>query len=139
MQKQRRRRWTLRKFVSLFGSPFTVGKEARLQLAERLMEDTEVNSLLEAEQQLTSCAAASEDRRRSPAGRSRRWPGLNTRKGLLEDAAYYYELLNREYAKVMIRDGKTGADIYNDLATEQVPAAASRPRRPARRQRPRER
>src|SRR5262249_13063538 len=43
----------LRKFVSLFGSMFGVGKEARLALAERLMKNTDINSLLEAEQQLS--------------------------------------------------------------------------------------
>ena len=43
---------------------------------------------------------------------------LNTRKGLLEDAAYFYRLLGRKYATVKVRDGKTGEDLFNDLATD---------------------
>ena len=40
----------LRNFVALFGSLFDVGKEARFALADQLIEDSDVNSLLEAEQ-----------------------------------------------------------------------------------------
>src|SRR5262249_16731667 len=42
----------LRDFVALFGSLFDVGKEARFALAERLIDDPGVNSVLEAEQHL---------------------------------------------------------------------------------------
>jgi outer membrane protein assembly factor BamB/tetratricopeptide (TPR) repeat protein len=106
----------LRKFVSVFGNLFTVGKEARLKLAEKLMDGTDPMNLLDAERHLTILRGRNE----SPdmAGRAvEALARLNFKRGLIEDAAYYYELLNREYGKVMIRDGKTGADIYNDLAT----------------------
>jgi len=36
----------------------------------------------------------------------------------MEEAAYYYRILGREYPKVMIRDGKTGEDLLNELATD---------------------
>ena len=76
----------VRKFVSLFGSLFAVGREARFTLAERLIEDTEVNALLEAEQHLTVLRTDGE-----PAVAARAVEALarlNTRKGLLEDAAF---------------------------------------------------
>ena len=43
---------------------------------------------------------------------------LNTRKGLLEDAAYYYRMLRDRYPTVKVRDGKTGADLFNDIASD---------------------
>lgn len=105
----------LRKFVSLFGSLFGVGKQARFTLAERLMEDTDVNSLLEAEQQLSLLRTDEnpEIAARALEGLAR----LNTRKGLLEDAAYYYRLLGERYPRILI-DGKSGADYLEDLATD---------------------
>ena len=42
---------------------------------------------------------------------------LNTRKGLLEDAAYYYRLLGQKYPKVIV-DGKKGEEYLDDLATD---------------------
>src|SRR5207253_3214009 len=43
---------TLRDFVAKFGSLFAVGREARLHLAQRLMDSQEPDSLFEAERQL---------------------------------------------------------------------------------------
>ena len=106
----------LRKFVGLFGSLFSVGKEARLALAERLMEDTEVNSLLEAEQQL-SLMRGEQETPEVAARAIEALARLNTRKGLLEDAAYYYRLLGEKYPKVMV-DGKKGEEYLEDLATD---------------------
>jgi tetratricopeptide (TPR) repeat protein len=106
----------VRKFVQMFGSLFGVGKEARLVLAERLMEDTDLNSLLEAEQQL--CVLRSDERPEIAARAVEALARLNTRKGLLEDAAYYYRVLGQKYPKVMVSDGKTGADYLDDLATD---------------------
>jgi outer membrane protein assembly factor BamB len=106
----------LRRFVALFGSLFGVGKEARLALAERLMEDTDVNSLLEAEQQLSLLRGPQEP----PAVAARAIEALarlNTRKGLLEDAAFYYRLLGERYPKVVV-DGKRGEEYLEDLATD---------------------
>ena len=106
----------LRKFVAIFGNLFAVGKEARLRLAERLMESTEPVALLDAERHLTILRGRNE----TPEMAARAIEALarlNFKRGLLEDAAFYYELLNREYGKIVIRDGKTGADIYNELAT----------------------
>src|SRR5262249_27514233 len=101
---------------SVFGNLFTVGKEARLRLAEKLMAGSDPVALLDAERHLTILRGRNE----SPdlAGRAvEALARLNFQRGLLDDAAYYYELLNRTYGKVVIRDGKTGADIFNELAT----------------------
>jgi outer membrane protein assembly factor BamB/tetratricopeptide (TPR) repeat protein len=106
----------LRKFVSLFGSLFSVGKEARLALAERLMEDPDVNSLLEAEQQL-SLMRGEHEPPEVAARAIEALARLNTRKGLLEDAAYYYRLLGEKYPKVSV-EGKRGEEYLDDLATD---------------------
>lgn len=105
----------LRKFVSLFGSLFGVGKDARLALAERLMDDTDINSLLEAEQQLSLLRG---DESEDVAARAvEALARLNLAKGRLEDAAHYYKLLGEKYPKVTV-DGKTGQDYLDDLATD---------------------
>jgi outer membrane protein assembly factor BamB len=106
----------LRKFVSLFGSLFGVGKEARLALAERLMEDTDVGSLLEAEQQL-SLLRGDGEKPEVAARALEALARLNTRKGMLEDAAYYYRLLGERYPKVKV-EGRTGEEYLEDLATD---------------------
>jgi outer membrane protein assembly factor BamB len=104
---------SLRKFVTLFGSLFTVGQEARLRLAERLMEE---NVFLEAEQQLLQ--ARRQDDPQLAARAVEALGRLSVRKGLLEDAAFWYRLLAREYGQTVIRDGKTGAELFNELATD---------------------
>jgi outer membrane protein assembly factor BamB len=107
----------LRKFVGMFGSLFSVGKEARLALAERLMENTDLTALLEAEQQLSLLRAPGE----TPAFMARAIEALarlNTRKGMLEDAAHYYRILGNRFAKVKVQDGKTGSEYLEDLETD---------------------
>jgi hypothetical protein len=105
---------SLRRFVAAFGSVFAVGREARLRLAERLIEE---NSPLEAEGHLLQLRQQDQDPQ--IAGRAvEALARLMTRKGLLEDAAYYYRILGRDFAKTLIREGKTGADIFNDLGTD---------------------
>jgi outer membrane protein assembly factor BamB len=107
----------LRKFVAVFGSAFAVGKEARLKLAERLMEEQGNDALLEAERHLSLLRG----RDQPPDLKARALEGLarlNTRKGLMEDAAYFYRLLARDYGGVKLRDGKTGEELFNDLATD---------------------
>jgi outer membrane protein assembly factor BamB len=108
----------LRAFVRMFGSVSEAGKEARLALAERLMEQSESGEehpLLEAELELNQFRTG----RHSPELAARATEALArlyTRKGLLEDAAYCYRKLGKEYADIVIRDGKTGRQIYDDDA-----------------------
>ena len=73
----------IRNFVRVFGSLFTVGKEARLELANRLMDDNSPLALLEAEQHLTLLRVRGEDP--SMSGRAvEALARLNTRKGLVK-------------------------------------------------------
>jgi outer membrane protein assembly factor BamB len=118
----------MKKFVAVFGSGLAVGKEAVLELADRLGEDPDPKSLLEAERLLNGLrgpgeppevAARAVDAlarlylRKAQGGE--RHPG---EERLLEDAAYLYRLLGRDYAGVAVRDGKTGADLYNVALTD---------------------
>lgn len=103
----------LRNFVAVFGSLFTVGKEARLELAERLVDQ---NSFLEAELQLQQLRRTEDPQIAARAVEM--LARLMARKGLMEDAAYWYRRLGHDYDKVTIRDGKTGGDFLNDLATD---------------------
>jgi outer membrane protein assembly factor BamB len=108
----------LRQFVTLFGSLFAVGQEARLHLADRLMEDDKnPDSLIDAERQLSLLRARAHDPE-TAARAVESLARLNTHKGLLEDAAYYYRVLRDQYPTVKVRDGKTGADIFNEMATD---------------------
>jgi outer membrane protein assembly factor BamB len=108
----------LRAFVRMFGSVSDAGKEARLQLVERLMEQRDSNDehpLLEAELELNQFRTG----RHTPELAARATEALGrlyTRKGLLEDAAHCYRQLGGEFAKVQVRDGKTGRQIYDDDA-----------------------
>jgi outer membrane protein assembly factor BamB len=107
----------LRKFVKVFGSLFDVGKQARLALAERLMEDTDLNSLLEAEQQL-SLLRHHDEKPEIAARAIEALARLNERKGLLEDAAYFYRILGHKYGKVVVGEGRTGAEVLEDLDSD---------------------
>ena len=107
----------LRKFVTLFGSLFTVGQQARLRLAELLMDDKDGNALIDAERHLMLLRARTQDPELS-ARAVECLARLNTRKGLLEDAAYYYRLLRDRYPTVKVSDGKTGADLFDEIASD---------------------
>ncbi len=104
----------IRQFVRLFGSAFAVGKEARLELANRLIESSEANALIEAELDLAMLRGSHEDP--NVAGRAvETLARLNAQKGLLPDAAFYYRELRDHYPKVVVRDGKTGAEVFDDM------------------------
>jgi outer membrane protein assembly factor BamB/tetratricopeptide (TPR) repeat protein len=110
----------LRQFVRMFGSVSAAGKEARLQLVDRLMEQkegTDEHPLLEAELELNQFRTG-EHGPELAARATEALARLYTRKGLLEDAAYCYRRLGSDYPDVIIRDGKTGRDFYNDTATD---------------------
>ncbi len=108
---------TMRRFVAVFGSHFTAGMEARLALAEMLIASSEPDSLLDAERHLLLLRSQSQDP--AIAGRAVECMArLLTKRGLLEDAAFYYGILGREYGAVILANGRKGADIFNDLATD---------------------
>src|SRR5262249_60832853 len=78
----------LRRFVAVFGSLFTVGKEARLRLAERLLEE---NAFLEAELHLLQLRRQDDPQLAARAVEA--LARLMIHKNLLEDAAYWYRVL----------------------------------------------
>jgi outer membrane protein assembly factor BamB len=107
----------LKKFVAVFGSRFEVGKEARLALAERLIDSSDARALVEAERHLSLLRRPGE----APKVAARAvecLARLCTRKGLLEDAAFFYQLLGKDYPNEIVRDGRSGAEVFNELATD---------------------
>jgi outer membrane protein assembly factor BamB/tetratricopeptide (TPR) repeat protein len=107
----------LGRFVALFGPTASAGKEARLQLAEMLTAERERSRFLEAELQLLQVYHHTADPRQAARALDQ-LARLLADKGLLEDAVSYYRLLARDYAKVEVADGKTGAAIWDDLGTD---------------------
>jgi outer membrane protein assembly factor BamB len=121
----------LRRFVDMFGSLFPVGRAARLRLAEQLAEG---DNYIEAELQLReliasphSGPAARVDRdaeasgaeaQQSIARATEALARLMTRKGALEEAADNYCKLRDSFSNVVVRDGKTGADLFSEIAAD---------------------
>jgi outer membrane protein assembly factor BamB len=104
---------SLRGFVRLAGDS-AAGQEARLVLAERLVKSKEFT---EAELLLLQVSRAKDEPQR--AGRAALALALlNLERGLVADALYYYRILDRDYAKTVIRDGKTGSDLFGDIAAD---------------------
>jgi outer membrane protein assembly factor BamB len=112
----------IRTFVGMFDVPFTVGREARLQLADAILARNERAAFLEAELNLEQLRGA--DLKNDPQVRGRALEGLarlEIKKGSAESlklAAAYYRQLGEEFGQVALRDGKTGADLFNELATD---------------------
>ena len=116
---------SIRAFTRVFGVAFESGREARLMLAEKLIaprgvlssiDPNEEQDLREAENILLGLIGLND-----PAYAARATDALArlySRKGLLDDAMGLYAELNRKYSKVVVRDGQTGADIFNTLITD---------------------
>jgi outer membrane protein assembly factor BamB len=104
----------LRRFVDVFGDS-RVGREARLALAEQLV--AAARSLPEAERQLILLSRQKDDPQK--AGQAiEALARLMVRRGLREDAVHYYRVLKTEFAATIIRDGKTGADLWEGITTD---------------------
>ncbi len=112
----------LRNFVQRFDVAFKVGREARLHLAESLMERNDRALFAEAEMVLKQLQVAG--LRDDPTTLARAIDALarlEIRKGTTEsmkDAARYYRTLGTDFATVVVRDGQTGADLFSELATD---------------------
>jgi len=107
----------LREFVKVFGPYFAAGREAQLTLAEKLLQTNNEDDLREAQTQLMQLWATSED----PLIAAKAVDTLArvmTRRGMLEDAVGLYAQLGTRYSEVVVRDGKTGAEIYGELITD---------------------
>lgn len=107
----------LRRFVDVFGPYFPEGAKARLKLADRLTQTGQDDDSREAQTLLAQLRVTAED----PSIRAKATELLARvliRAGLLEDAVALYAQLGQEYASIIIRDGKTGADFFTDLLTD---------------------
>jgi len=105
-----------RRFVEMFGSTAASGKEGRLYLADRLMERESNAALLDTELQFYQLANDDD-----PALVARALDGLArlmTRKGELADAFHYYKALKARFPTTPVRDGKTGTQLLEGLATD---------------------
>jgi outer membrane protein assembly factor BamB len=107
----------LRGFVQVFGSFFRIGKEARLQLAEKLMQTNSEEDTRDAQLHLLQLRNDSEEKAVA-AQALEALARLLIRRGLLDDAVSLYVQLGKEFAAVPVRDGKTGADYLDDLITD---------------------
>ena len=106
----------LRAFVRVFGTRFAAGNEARLMLAEKLIATSNEEDLRDAENIMLSLKELDDPVYGAQATEA--LARLYIRKGLLDDAMGLYADLNQNYAKVVIRDNKTGPDYFNELITD---------------------
>ena len=116
----------IRSFVGMFDVPFNVGRQARLQLAELIIENNDRPNFLEAELNLLQLRGAEFKDDPNTGGRALADLALlEEKKGSalsMKLAAAYYRQLHREFAAAPVRQDKdgmrTGADIFNELATD---------------------
>ncbi|HVS35009.1 MAG TPA: PQQ-binding-like beta-propeller repeat protein [Gemmataceae bacterium] len=101
----------LRSFIAAFGPEADAGREARLLLAERLMQTGADGLGVEA---LLTPVAHSDDKGQA-ARAVEALARVSAKRGLLDDAFYYYRILDRDYGAVPVRDGKTGAELLKEI------------------------
>jgi outer membrane protein assembly factor BamB/tetratricopeptide (TPR) repeat protein len=110
-----------RSFVSLFDVPFRVGREARLQLADHIISQGDKGSYLEAELYLQQLRLPQWKADPAMGGQAlEALARLEQRRGTPEAmrlAVEYYRQLKDEFPKQVIREGKTGADLYAELTS----------------------
>ncbi|MCZ2343681.1 MAG: PQQ-binding-like beta-propeller repeat protein [Bacteroidales bacterium] len=107
----------LREFVQVFGPYFPSGREAQLLLAEKLLLTNNDDDMRDAQIQLMQLWATAEDDQ-TIARAIEALARVMTRRGMLEDAVGLYAQLGTRYAEVVVRDGKTGAELYGELITD---------------------
>ena len=107
----------LREFVKIFGPFFASGQEAQLLLADQLLQTNSDEDTREAQTLLMQLYATCEDKTIA-ARATEALARLLTRRGMLEDAVGLYNQLNAKYPEQVVRDGKTGAEVYGELITD---------------------
>lgn len=111
-----------RSFVGMFDVPFRVGREARIRLAESLMDGSDRTAFLEAELYLHQVLGS--EFRAEPASGGRALASLarlEEKKTTVESmrlAASYYRELGQHFANAPVRGDKTGADLVSELAAD---------------------
>lgn len=112
----------IRAFVGMFDAAFAVGREARLRLADVIMERNDRGNYLEAELNLYQLRG--QEFSRQPASGGKALAGLallEEKRGSAESmqgATAYYRELAREFPDAAVRQNKTGKDLFSDLAAD---------------------
>jgi outer membrane protein assembly factor BamB len=112
----------IRQFAGMFDVPFAVGREARLALANAIIQDKSKESFLEAELSLQQLRVPPLRQEGEVGGKAlealaRLELARGTEDGLQQAAAYYREI-NAEFSKVVLHEGKTGAELFHALAED---------------------
>lgn len=112
----------IRSFVDMFDVPFGVGRDARIRLAENIMERGDKGSYLEAELSLQQLRGTDYRQAVQSGGRAlAALAALEEKKGTndsLKLAAAYYRDLRRDFAKAAVRDDLTGTELFNEMAAD---------------------
>jgi len=111
----------LENFVRTFGPYFASGREAQFLISERLMLTNNDSDKRKAQSYLINLIAQADasPENLAPAARATEaLARLLTSRNMMDDAVGLYARLGNTYSEVVIRDGKTGADIYGDLITD---------------------
>src|SRR5205807_6874298 len=85
--------------------------------AERLLQERNPTALLDAECHLLILRSQTEDAQM--AGRAvETLSRIMMNKKDMEGAAHYLRVLGRDFPQTVIKDGKTGADFFNEMASD---------------------
>lgn len=109
----------LRRFANFFHPLCPQGRDAQLLTAQKLLTQAKLKGTgaeFEALVRLHTLERDPDTRRAAQAIET--LARLNTRLGALETAAFHYRQLARKYPQVIVRDGKTGEELYLELATD---------------------
>jgi outer membrane protein assembly factor BamB len=106
----------------MFDIPVRVGREARVRLAETIMDRNDRPAFLEAEMSLQQVLGSEFKSDPQTGGRAlaslAQLEGMKGTADSMRLAAVYYRKLGRDFADAKVRGNKTGTDLLNELATD---------------------
>ncbi|MSQ94098.1 MAG: hypothetical protein EXR98_06025 [Gemmataceae bacterium] len=112
----------IRTFGGMFDASVRIGRDARLRLAEMIVEKNQSLAFLEAELLLIQVLESGHRAEPQTGGRALAiLAQLEEKRGTIDSmhqAAAYYRELARDFAKDPVRGAKTGADLLNELALD---------------------
>jgi outer membrane protein assembly factor BamB len=120
--KEKKNLDAIRHFTGMFDVPFAVGREARLELATEIIKQADKNAYLEAELNLQQLRVPAF--RKDPAIGGKALDALaqlEMARGTDDSmrlAASYFREIYKEFPKDVIRNGKTGAELFNAMAED---------------------
>jgi hypothetical protein len=105
---------SLRRMLTVAGVASAAGRAARAELAKRL---TAKGDLLGAERLLLELRRQRHDLP-AAARAVEALALLCLRQGLTDDAMFFYRELDRHFGRVIVRDGKTGSQLFEAIASD---------------------